>query len=68
MLTIDWHFMKKPNQSTSIIGNIIPEFVENTQQYHKILQGIYKDIAHYDHAKTLQNPWPNLERLYQSLM
>ncbi|MCB1198758.1 MAG: glutamate--cysteine ligase [Deltaproteobacteria bacterium] len=43
----------------SIIGNIIPEFVENTQQYHKILQGIYKDIAHYDHAKTLQNPWLN---------
>lgn len=52
-------YEKNQERIPSIIGNIIPEVYTSTKEYHQMLEGIYKDIAIYDHAKTLQNPWLN---------
>lgn len=52
-------YEKNQAKIPSIIGNIIPEQVGSFAEYRNILKGIYQDIAHYDHTKTLQNPWLN---------
>ena len=55
------HAFNEKNQASipSIIGNIIPENVENTAEYKKLFKGIYQDISGFENAKTLQNPWLN---------
>ncbi|MBN20427.1 MAG: glutamate--cysteine ligase [Bdellovibrionaceae bacterium] len=52
-------YEKNQEKVPSIIGNIIPENVKSLKEYHEILSKIYNDISHYDHTKTLQNPWLN---------
>lgn len=52
-------YEKNQAKIPSIIGNIIPENVQSLKEYHDLLNKIYSDISHYDHAKTLQNPWLN---------